>query len=427
MKTNNSVGEYLRLIEGEIVNENNSNLSDSLLNTYFKESNNSWMVDFVGVIFKKTDKVDKTIMSFPRNYFASNLENETISKEDIKILENTLINICKFDNESFDVEYAKNFPVNAYLDVCKYFKKYGLYHKDVTRYYKGYGGQIDWKRTVAASNKILNNKNLLFLPFVNKKVEYEEVFITECMNYVLSDGYNCFGQFFNIGIKYQKSSNNKLFQENRAKLIKKLVILKRAHFKNTEIKLIDNIIKYIKWLSIKNQDVVVITKNFELVWKVMINDYLNKFFNYDLIEERIYFDKRNLENHNKFIKNFQNKEEFIDKKVKDIHSATDTFLLIDDKKRIAVLLEAEYYKMKEDCTKNLTGNSLDIFHNILIKYLKKQGKENYKIINGRILPSFENRIIMSTISNDTIEGKESKKYECYLKVKDVLKYYNLKQ
>lgn len=422
MKMNNGCDKYLKLVDSNVVTKEEVNLFNPLNEHLFKSSKDSLIVGFVGVLLKKQGKTNKKIISFPKYFFENDNSTKTVSSEEGLLLEKVLINICKYDQDFFNFLDKDNFPLIAYLEVCRYYKKYGLYHQKRAKYYKGYGGNIDWKRTVTSSEKILNNNNLVFIPFINKKIEDEDVFITECMNYVLTDGYNRFGKYLRIGVKYKKNIKDRIFNDNKNKLIKELVNARNRHFKNIEIKLLDNIIKYIKWLNKKREDVFFITEKFDLIWPIMVNEYLNKFFNYNSREGEIYFEEKTGTNYNNFLVFPIDEKKKGNIKKQNKVNKIGAYLLINDKEKKAFLIEVgDYNKLKKEEVEN---NKPICYLKLLNKYLEKYGKSNYGIVQCLVLPSTENRTFIKTKISSL--DKVVKVQKCYLKVKDVMKCYSLK-
>ncbi|EKK5370374.1 LlaJI family restriction endonuclease, partial [Staphylococcus pseudintermedius] len=139
----------------------------------------------------------------------------------------------------------------------------------------GYEGNIDWNRTINKSNKVIQKEGMIFLPFVIRKVEDVTVFISECMNYVLSDA-TSFSEFLRFICPY-KSLDSVGFNPNFNNydyVVKELYKIKNKFFKDSEKRLIRGLIEYFQWKSSHSEYVRLVTFKFENYWESMINNYL---------------------------------------------------------------------------------------------------------------------------------------------------------
>ncbi|MCC9858599.1 LlaJI family restriction endonuclease, partial [Streptococcus agalactiae] len=115
---------------------------------------------------------------------------------------------------SFDKGIKGEFPIKAYLGILMHYKKYGLYLSNEQYYENGYAGNIDWNRTVNKSNKIIQKKGVIFFPFTIKRTRDKSVFISECMNYVLSDA-SRYKKIINTIMPYEYINKNNIFNNLR--------------------------------------------------------------------------------------------------------------------------------------------------------------------------------------------------------------------
>ena len=205
-----------------------------------------WFVNFVGFILHP----EGSIVSFPKKYFPININNnENIAKrehvyyQDASNLLKALFKVEKerdaerktLENTIIPEEHLGNFPIVAYQSVCDYFLKFGIYNKSITKSVENFGGNIDWPKTIRSSEVIFSGGNFLFLPFYVKQKDYLHVFISECMKYVLTDGYQRFGNFFDFGVNYQHSSSNPLMKDNE-RVVRELKLAQAEHFKDSDLR-----------------------------------------------------------------------------------------------------------------------------------------------------------------------------------------------
>ena len=247
------------------------------------------------------------------------------------------------------------------------------------------------------------------------KNENHHVFITECMIYVLNHGFERFGKFFEVGVNYTKKPNNPIFR-NKDLVIKQLTLLKINYFKDSERILIQSLIDYIAWSSNCGNRTVLVTKNFENYWEMMIADYLNSNLNYIDGKSSMFFTR----NSNRF--KFRKEQEAIESEKVRAKKANNKFnveydhlcVLEDD---TAYLFDSKYYSdVKELDYKQMA------YHYIL---RSSRIYPNKSIVNGLILPTakdYYNKIHLDTRDrNGVLKGIYI--MEHYLNVKDVIESF----
>ena len=184
------------------------------IKSYCDVYNNKSTISFVGIVIKKHE----ILYSLPKHY---DIDNNVFRTMD-KILK--LIELNRNSLGSFDNGLKEEFPIKAYLRVANYFKIYGLYTSKILKIINGYGGNIDWQRTIKKSNNIVTNSGVIFFPFKIKKKYNINVFLSECMEYVLEDA-GRYKDFIPNIISYKKSYKSRLF-DNLDFVIKNLKKIK---------------------------------------------------------------------------------------------------------------------------------------------------------------------------------------------------------
>lgn len=248
-----------------------------------KKKENSFFSRFVGFIIH----TDKMLVSFPKHFLSyEDLISANEFSNNYKLLNsysNLLMNTLRKSSQKksengIDIQKELNshFPFEAFLNIYEYFKKYGLYMKEIQLKKPGYNGKIDWKSTIEKSPIIVNKKNILFMPpIINKKVSVE-VFISKCMAYVIDST----AEKISIFSPIQKTNYNyhDLDWSNSKIIINKLRELKHYLFKDVHKKLLEDLIHFFENENYSNNSLKIKTHNFNLIWEDMIEKYLNNYF-----------------------------------------------------------------------------------------------------------------------------------------------------
>lgn len=340
--------------------------------SYFDVKNGKAFVDFVGLILKK----DEVLLSFPKHFSYSNLSPEHKSRT----MKEILLLIAKGVSSSYDERNSKNFPLDSYLAVQDYYKKYGLHFVTVKERRKGYGGRIDWRRTIRKSDKILQENGLVFLPFVTVKVKNVSEFLADCMEFVLNYTYQLFSDYLDFLTPYKRKPRNSIFS-NFNQSVKELKKIRNQFFKDTEKALIDALVKFFEWRANQSDKVTIATTRFENYWESMIEVYLNHCF--------IRFNKDNTiewgESGSVEFKKSKKNEEYIEdnsvrleKDNKAWYIEFDHIHVNHDDKEIYLLDSKYIYK---------DGFSGFNYKQAFYYYYLKQYYQGYKIYNGLIAPT----------------------------------------
>jgi llaI.3 like protein len=380
--------------------------------------------DRVGISINKDD----IKVTFPYHYFKDEQEknlkksrnNKEIFKDiylkdeykDIKLLIQVFVKYYKQKGESLKKESEENsvFPIFHYLEICKYYDKYGFYKKRGKNIKKSSKGKIDWKKTFVKSERIYTEDGIFFKNLYSKSIDEKEIFITECMKYVLSEGYNNFGKYFGIGIRFNGKINDKIFL-NPLLVIKKLKIYSGQLFKDYEVRLINNLIGYFEGEDrIGNDKIGLSTNRFENIWEKMVGEYIQKnVAEFGLPEKAVLENEKKIKfgsTKNKGIKKNSNNEEY--------------FFVFDhyyEEKDEVYLYDSKYYKII-----NHLNEKQVLYHYFLTNV------ENKKILENRlILPKNKNYTLEKRvhIEFDVMSENNEKGIieEMYLDIKKVMEEY----
>jgi hypothetical protein len=325
--------------DGEFVNPNTNRLfSNGLDPKDFIVNQDGERYNFVGFIFNN----DKVLISFPKHSFSStDLEslpnNKVLLNKYIRILFNCIKRTVNHKNDKYvgiRNELNSDYPFIDFLEVYKYYKRYGLFtnEKEIKKF--GYVGRISWKDTINKSPKIINNHNLLFLPLIIKENIEQHVFISKCMAYVIDSTLERFSLFLE-GEKTNLHTRDIDFS-NTSLVITQLKKVKRTLFKNIHQHLVDTLISFFEQEKNKGGNYQLKIYSFHLIWESMVKEYLRtKFYG---INGRLEIEWSDSVRNN----NFDKKVAYPDMRGKNGFSIEpDYYLVLDDKRYI---FDAKYYQ-----------------------------------------------------------------------------------
>lgn len=382
------------------------------LNNHIKQSQNKLRVDFVGFIIKK----DKVLLSFPKKYDYNSL---TSDEEKINILKKIIGIVVSEERSkgSYDINNKEEFPYKAYFDVMMYYKTYGLHFHEYKENKMGYAGNINWNKTFKKSEKYIYDNNIIFMPFViNKKITLSN-FISECMEYILTDVYLNYSKYLEEFIMYNSKSSNTIFEDFEL-CYRQLLLIKNNYFKDIEKKLIEALINYFKWKSEHSDSIKMITTKFEIYWEMLVNSYLNNNFvevdeNYDLVLNK---------NYKKII--FKKERDYIEhddirRNNKNSYFIEFDHLHVNEENKIIYLFDSKYFN--DDVNKFNYKQAYYYYH-------LKNRYTDYVIYNGLILPTAKEyyskiHVNRDFISNTNIKNDGLKIIEYYINLSDVIEDY----
>lgn len=373
---------------------------------YCDRYNGNLSISFVGIIIKN----NKVLFSFPKHYQVSDADINSVScmKQILRIVSRK-----KASSGSFDKGEKGEFPIKAYLGILSHFKKYGLYLANERYFFNGYEGNVDWNRTINKSNKVVQNKGIIYFPFVIKKSKDKRVFISECMEFALSDA-SKYKDFITSIIPYDLKEKNKKFSK-LSYVINELKQLRSLYFKDIEKKLIQNLIDYMEWKSKNKENVRLLTLKFEDYWEEMVNEFLKGNF-VSIENDRIIWEEGKENNFYKPNKENVESDSILEKAQEEgrtPYKIQYDHFLIDDSKKEIVLFDSKYFNEE---VSHLNYKQLFYHYNLKGKF------PEYNINNGLLLPTKKD--YYSKVHVDRLDLDGIKIIEHYINLNLVLDYYS---
>lgn len=243
--------------------------------------------DIVGFIYKD----NKILVVFPKHYYNKsdidmfNQINVNLGS-DIKLLYNVIKKYGEIENTLASAKsymgavdgYTSDYPFKAFYEVYDYYQKHGIYKEKVIKIVKGATGKVSWKDTLKKSNKIISSGNLIFSPFYVSKRNFNEVFLTECMAFIIDytiDFFNAFLSMKKTGIKYKFD-----FLNNIDYVLLQLKTSQSIAFKDSQKHLIQSMIDFFEQYreKAKGGKVHIKIRYFDMIWQSMIARYINRHF-----------------------------------------------------------------------------------------------------------------------------------------------------
>ena len=388
--------------DGQTVDEEFANSWEIL--DYCNQLNGRLTISFVGLIAKK----DRVLFSFPKHYEVGEIKEEQIfcMKQILYILSKN-----KAAYGSFDKGLKGEFPVKAYFGILNHYKKYGLYLANESYYENSYEGNIDWNRTISKSNKIIQKKGVIFLPFTVKKSRDKSVFISECMSYVLADASN-YRNFITSIIPYECMNKNPVFK-NLKYVIAELKQIRNLYFKDIEKKLISNLINYFEWKSKSKETIRLLTLKFENYWEMMIHEYLNNRF-VEIKNDKIIWGMSMNNNFYKPDKEYVESKEMVDKsKDRTPYQVQYDHIAFDEKEKKIILFDSKYFNNE---VSELNYKQLFYQYHLMCNY------KGYSIDNGLLIPTEKKYYTKIHVDRSDLDGV--KIIEHYINLNDVLNHYS---
>lgn len=357
--------------------------------------------DFVGFI----NQNNKMLISCPKHFLYRD-------PTDIKLIVRCIIKSFRKTDKGSNAMIDCNIPLKPYLHVLDYYYKYGIYKQITSHYITGYGGNVDWSRTIRRSQKIISGENLLFMPFELKKVKSERNFISECMTYVINDGYDQFGKYVGIGTRIDTEGYAFNFKNVEA-TIRQLKGEEGSHFKDIELQLIRALIAYFSWEGSMTEQSYFVTQAFDLSWENMVHNYLNSnFAGYDFQNETIVFEN---ECRKHFFKKEKSSIETEDKNNHKFFIEFDHITRPDEHGRV-FLFDSKYYTRISEVN----------YKQVAYHYFLSNGANGVKIkpddiVNGLILPTEKKYKSRVHIDRRDIDGVYIQEH--YINIRDVMEKY----
>lgn len=267
--------------DGRVIKEESGSFNSLPNDIKYKEDGNI-AYNFVGFIIKD----NKMLAVFPKHFFDNpeiNLRNTNSIKLMFEVLkkfsteEKTKSSADKFIGNVDQV--TSDYPFAAFYKVYEYYKKYGIYREENFTYNKNSNGKVSWKQTIQKFNKVISNGNLIYLPLISRKQNFEADFISECMLFVINYTIKTFPYFLDMK-PIDKKVTNFDFLTNKKYVIQRLQKEKARIFKDNQIKLVNDLIEFFEQLDKLPKGGVIHFKinYFNVIWENMVAKYLNDYF-----------------------------------------------------------------------------------------------------------------------------------------------------
>jgi len=385
------------------------------------KSDNKEVFDFVGFILDEGN----LLSVFPKHFY-SDLELKDLNRdrkanaEDIKLLFDVFVKYTKEVSTTARAtkyigakpEFESDYPFTAFFEIYKYFRQYGIYRESNTEVKPNTNGSVTWKKTIQKAQMIVSNGNLIFSPLYRVKKRQQNVFLSECMVFVIDHTINSFPYFIRLPKTGYKISSFD-FIKHRDYTLQQLRQISSKTFKDTQKKLIAHLIDFFEQYktSPKGGDVHIKINYFDKIWEQMVSSYLNRYFKcVDEVSDSIIFDKSLVSSPLKF----ESKELSIDDshhqfKIRlDHHAKQDDSIYIFDSKY--------YYTVSDLNYKQFSYNEL----------LRGNVSKSTEIFSALILPNnftYSNRhfLFSPAYLGDRTTG--TKILEQYLCIKEVMQAY----
>lgn len=391
--------------DGEVFDS--EKLNDFQINNLLRRTNGTTTINFVGVIVSR----NHTLLSFPKHFDHEKLSLEE-KKEYAKSIASLLVKGSSTTNPRQTDTKSNEFPMDRYLAIVDYYKKYGIYNNKIRVENKANQGRPNWKKTIRKSQKIIQDNGIVFLPVISVKNKNNSVFLSDCMQFILSYTYEQYSDILNFLLPYKNFPSDNIFKNFKA-CVRKLKLIKNKYFKDTEKELIQAMISYFEWISTRDGILAVTTTDFPLYWESMVHIFLNKTFS-GIENNKIKLSK---EPTHRFYKQSENTET----KENREHSQTQGFSIefdhfsISDREDEIVLFDSKYMKSISELN----------YKQAFYYYFLKEKYPQAVIHNGLIAPTHGAPYDRVHIDRTCIDGVTVEKgYSDGLKI--VVHYLNLK-
>lgn len=391
--------------DGEVFDS--EKLNDFQINNLLRRTNGTTTINFVGVIVSR----NHTLLSFPKHFDHEKLSLEE-KKEYAKSIASLLVKGSSTTNPRQTDTKSNEFPMDRYLAIVDYYKKYGIYNNKIRVENKANQGRPNWKKTIRKSQKIIQDNGIVFLPVISVKNKNNSVFLSDCMQFILSYTYEQYSDILNFLLPYKNFPSDNIFKNFKA-CVRKLKLIKNKYFKDTEKELIQAMISYFEWISTRDGILAVTTTDFPLYWESMVHIFLNKTFS-GIENNKIKLSK---EPTHRFYKQSENTET----KENREHSQTQGFSIefdhfsISDREDEIVLFDSKYMKSISELN----------YKQAFYYYFLKEKYPQAVIHNGLIAPTHGAPYDRVHIDRTWIDGVTVEKgYSDGLKI--VVHYLNLK-
>src|SRR5699024_315918 len=191
-----------------------SQIDVSLFNIYkgdikYIKSIGKEVFDFVGIIL--SDK--RNLVVFPKHFYSENqlevMNNAgNVNQRDVKLLFDVMMKYMDSSKTKakanrhfgFEPEFTSDYTFAPFFAIYKYYQQCGVYRENTMEIKPNISGDIAWKQTIQKSNVIISEGNILYSPLYKKRKRTYNVFLSECMVFVINHTIKSFPLFINLPV-----------------------------------------------------------------------------------------------------------------------------------------------------------------------------------------------------------------------------------
>ncbi|HBV23514.1 MAG TPA: hypothetical protein DEB42_07010 [Jeotgalicoccus sp.] len=235
------------------------------VNTNIKEDN------FVGI--KVED--NKFSIHFPLGYGLGDTTFDVI--KDVELLFKVLRRYGRKDGMSksgfSETNLVERLPLYSYLDIYKYFLKFGYFQETEDIFQRNGSGKTMWDKTIKLNTPYKSGDEYYYFDFIKQKkdIDHDHI-ITNIHKYCLNEAYNKIGWLYNMVIPEKPKS-----KINIEIMIIELNKRIKNTFKTVDKELFKNLKNILMSLDFSANSLLEYgTYHFEYVWENMIDDVLGE-------------------------------------------------------------------------------------------------------------------------------------------------------
>lgn len=389
----------------------------------YSEKRKGDVFNVVGFIFSK----DKILVIFPKHY-KDLVELERLNQdhretaEDIQLLFKVIKKYCEsektfatakkylgyIENEMYDSDY----PFKQFYEIYDYYRLYGLFREQDNQIKRNVPGKVSWSSTIRKSQKIISEGNLIFTPLYTVRKNYRQVFITECMAFVIDYTIDYFHNFLRMQ-KTGQAMGRFDFLGNIDYVVMRLREAQNEVFKDVHKKLIQNLIDFFekyKKGSANSGNVHIKIRHYDMIWQTMIGKYLNRHFaGMNQNGDGILFDTIST----KSIIPFEGKTYYMDSSPNRFYISLDHSAVIDD---TLFIFDSKYY------AKANSLNYKQFAYNEILRFYPPGLKQMFSVL---LLPGHTRSAVHFELAPEFVGPREygTKIIEQYIEPKEIMKDY----
>ncbi|WP_035033502.1 LlaJI family restriction endonuclease [Carnobacterium mobile] len=209
-------------------------------NNEILNSSGSKVLKFVGIIINQDNQ--DVVISFPKKYRVTDIEKDT------ELILQVLIK--DYSENIGEKQVESNYPFASFFYVYDFFKDYGLIYTNKVFNKANVGGKINWDYTIKNSMKFISNGSLIHIPLYFKKKHPFSDFLTECIIYCIDYTLDKFQMIIKLEKTGHKFPEYNFFQDKKY-VLDRLYSIRNNTFSDLMLNLIDELIKFLVHLTLK--------------------------------------------------------------------------------------------------------------------------------------------------------------------------------